>query len=169
MGSEDEEILSEERPTPVTIKKYPNRRMYDTANSRYVNLAQIAEMIKGGEIVEVVDATSGEDLTKVILAQIILEEEKGNRNLLPVEFLHEIIKYGESTYGDFLKGFLASSFEAYQQAQQQMESAWRKWVPEWPKVPGWPTPGEPGDELDELKHRIAELEERLAKQRSKQD
>ena len=82
--------------------------------------------------------STGEDLTKVILTQIILEEEKGQRNLLPVEFLHELIKYGESTSGDFLRSFLSSGFDAYKQAQEQMTSAFRNWMP-----PGWPGPQAP--------------------------
>ena len=153
--------MSQDPSSPTIIKKYSNRRMYDTANSRYVNLAQIAELIKEGDVVEVVDVATNEDLTKVILTQIILEEEKGHRNLLPVEFLHEIIKCGESAYGDFFTGFLASSFTAYQQAQKQMESAWRGLIPDWTKASGWQGTG--GESVDELKSRIAELEEHLAR------
>lgn len=153
--------MSEHRPAPILIKKYANRRLYDTANSRYVNLAQIAEMIKEGALVEVSDTATGEDLTKVILTQIILEEEKGQRNLLPVEFLHELIKYGESASGDFLRSFLASGFDAYKQAQEQMTNTFRQWMP-----PGWVAPSPPGEakvdkEVVELKQRLADLEARL--------
>ncbi|HSH70691.1 MAG TPA: polyhydroxyalkanoate synthesis regulator DNA-binding domain-containing protein [Deferrisomatales bacterium] len=156
--------MSENRPGPVTIKKYANRRMYDTANSRYVNLAQIAAMIKEGVVVEVVDTATGEDLTKVILTQVILEEEKGQRNLLPVEFLHELIKYGESASGDFLRSFLSSGFDAYKQAQEQMTSTFKNWLP-----PGWPGSQPPqnpqaprvDEDVLELKKRLADLEARL--------
>jgi polyhydroxyalkanoate synthesis repressor PhaR len=123
-------------------------------------------MIKEGVIVEVVDASSGEDLTKVILTQIILEEEKGQRNLLPVEFLHELIKYGESASGDFLRNYLSSGFEAYKQAQEQMSSAFKSWMPTgWPGAHPWQgQAGQPksGDEdISELKKRLEELEARL--------
>jgi polyhydroxyalkanoate synthesis repressor PhaR len=164
--------VSDPKPTPVTIKKYANRRMYDATNSRYVNLVQIAEMIKAGEIVEVVEAGNGEDITKVILTQIILEEEKGQRNLLPTEFLHELIKYGESTSGDFLRSFLASGFEAYKEAQEQMTSTFRNWIP--PLWPGARAPGEPpaprvDEDVDELKKRLASLEARLNAQAEPKD
>lgn len=142
----------------ITIRKYPNRRLYDTTNSRYVNLRQIAELIKEGHTVEVVDSSTGEDLTKVVLTQIILEEEKGQRSLLPNEFLHEIIKYGESAYGEFFRQFLSSGLDAYREAQHQMEAAFRGWFPAWPV---FPSPGGEG-ERGELKTRIAELERRLA-------
>ena len=153
--------MSENDPTPVAIKKYANRRMYDTANSRYVNLAQIAEMVKEGVVVEVVDTASGEDITKVILTQVILEEEKGQRNLLPVEFLHELIKCGESTSGDFLRSFLSSGFDAYKQAQEQLTSTFRNWMPPgWPGIQTLPAPSV-GEDVVELKKRLADLEARL--------
>ncbi len=153
--------MTDETTAPVTIKKYANRRLYDTTNSRYVNLAQIAEMIKEGQTVEVVDAATGDDITKVILTQIILEEEKGQRNLLPAEFLHELIKYGESASGDFLRSFLASGFDAYKRAQEQMASTFKNWMaPTWPGLSSPPSPGVDA-EVDDLKRRLADLEARL--------
>ncbi len=156
--------MSEDTPGPIVVKKYANRRLYDTANSRYVNLKQISELIKEGHTLEVVDASTGEDLTKVTLTHIILEEERGQGNLLPTEFLHEIIKYGESAYGDFFQRFLNASLEAYRNAQEQMDSAMRSWVPAWP---GFPRPGSrpTSGELEQLKQRIAELEARLEAER----
>ena len=77
----------------VLIKKYSNRKLYDLNRSRYVTLEEIAEMIRQGRQVKIVDADSQEDLTNVTLVQILLEEEK-RRNLLPVAFLHRLIKYG---------------------------------------------------------------------------
>ena len=142
----------------VLIKKYANRRLYDTVHSRYVNLKQIFEMIREGHTVEVVDASSGEDLSKVILTQIILEEEKGQRNLLPVDFLHRIIQEGESAYEKFLERGLAAGLAAYRAAQEQMESALRGWMTPWMNVPGT----EARSEIETLRERISPLEARLA-------
>ncbi|GAB4260366.1 MAG: hypothetical protein Kow0092_09170 [Deferrisomatales bacterium] len=143
----------------IPIKKYANRRLYDTVHSRYVNLKQIAELVKAGHTVEVVDASSGEDLTKVILTQIILEEEKEQRNLLPTEFLHQIIQYGESAYEDFLEKFLTAGMTAYQTAQERMEALFRGWMRPWVDLGGG---GPPQTEIEALKAKIAELEARLA-------
>jgi polyhydroxyalkanoate synthesis repressor PhaR len=128
-----------------------------------VNLAQIALMIKEGVVVEVVDVSSGENITKVILTQVILEEEKGQHNILPVEFMHELIKHGETASGDFLRSYLSSGFDAYKQAQEQMTSALKNWMP-----PGWPVqpPSQKstGDEdIESLKKRLADMEARLNK------
>ncbi|NOY45814.1 MAG: hypothetical protein GXP50_10270 [Deltaproteobacteria bacterium] len=146
-------------PERILIKKYANRRLYDTRNSRYVNLRQIAELVKDGHTVEVVDATTGEDLTKVILTQIILEEEKDRRDLLPVGFLHQLIQYGESAYEQFLESVFSAGMAAYRNAQQQMESVWRTWMGPWAPPPS------PTQEIEALKARIAELEARLAEKR----
>jgi polyhydroxyalkanoate synthesis repressor PhaR len=162
--------MEETETKKITIKKYANRRLYDTTNSKYVNLKQIAQLIKDGHIVEVVDATNKENLTKLILTQIILEEEKEQRNLLPNEFLHEIIKYGESAYSDFFKQFLNASMDAYKNAQQQMESAFRGWLPpSWPGFPQQPQSPQSAskpEEISELEARIAELEGKLAQKNS---
>ena len=78
------------------IKRYSNRKLYDTQESRYVTLEEIEEMIRGGKEISVVDASTGEDLTSVTLAQIILENERNRRAALPSAFLHQLIKHGEA-------------------------------------------------------------------------
>src|SRR5882724_8688664 len=78
------------------IKRYSNRKLYDTQESRYVTLEEIEEMIRAGKEIAVVDAASGEDLTSVTLAQIILENERNHRAALPTAFLHQLIKHGEA-------------------------------------------------------------------------
>jgi polyhydroxyalkanoate synthesis repressor PhaR len=141
----------------VTVKKYPNRRLYDTANSRYVNLNQIADLIKEGDTVEVIDISTGEDITKVILTQIILEEEKQQHDLLPTEFLHHIIQYGETAYQSFLDRFLSAGLSAYQTAQEHMGTFFKEWMKPW-----FPVPGDASRrEIQELKAKIADLETRL--------
>jgi len=88
---------------PKVIKRYTNRKLYDTVESRYVTLDEIAEMIKGGTEVKIIDNRSKEDLTSVTLAQIIFEEEK-KQSQMPLALLREIIRHpGESIHGFFQK------------------------------------------------------------------
>src|SRR3954464_9975928 len=91
-----------ERKEPKVIKRYTNRKLYDTVESRYVTLDEIAQMIKGGAEVKIVDNRSKEDLTSVTLAQIIFEEEK-KRSQMPLGVLREIIRHG----GEAVAGFYA--------------------------------------------------------------
>jgi polyhydroxyalkanoate synthesis repressor PhaR len=85
---------------PVTIKKYANRRLYNTGTSTYVTLEDLAAMVKGGEDFVVYDAKTGDDITRSVLAQIIFEQEgKEGQNLLPVAFLRQLIRF----YGDSMQ------------------------------------------------------------------
>jgi len=93
---------SEARKEPKVIKRYTNRKLYDTVESRYVTLDEIAQMIKGGAEVKIIDNRSKEDLTSVTLAQIIFEEEK-KRSQMPLGVLREIIRHG----GEAVAGFYA--------------------------------------------------------------
>src|SRR5438309_801914 len=92
----------QERKEPKVIKRYTNRKLYDTVESRYVTLDEIAHMIKGGAEVKIIDNRSKEDLTSVTLAQIIFEEEK-KKNQMPLSVLREIIRRP----GEALTGFIA--------------------------------------------------------------
>ncbi|TMA14751.1 MAG: polyhydroxyalkanoate synthesis repressor PhaR, partial [Deltaproteobacteria bacterium] len=83
------------------IKKYGNRRLYDTGHSRYITLEELADIIRGGEDVRVVDAKSGEDLTTGTLAQIIIEG-RGAARLLPVPLLVQLIRMGDDALAEFL-------------------------------------------------------------------
>jgi polyhydroxyalkanoate synthesis repressor PhaR len=86
--------------TPTTIKKYANRRLYNTGTSTYVTLEDLAAMVKAGEDFLVYDAKSGEDITRSVLAQIIFEQEnKAGQNLLPTTFLRQLIRF----YGDSMQ------------------------------------------------------------------
>lgn len=92
--------------TPVTIKKYANRRLYNTGTSTYVTLDDLANMVKRGEDFVVFDAKSGDDITRSVLAQIIFEQEgKSGQNLLPIAFLRQLIRF----YGDSM-GLLVPSY-----------------------------------------------------------
>src|SRR6478672_2683978 len=90
---------------PTTIKKYANRRLYNTGTSTYVTLDDLAEMVKNGEDFRVQDAKSGDDITHSVLTQIIFEQESKNGNtLLPISFLRQLISY----YGDQMQTFVPS-------------------------------------------------------------
>jgi len=94
---------------PVTIKKYANRRLYNTGTSTYVTLEDLATMVKAGEDFVVYDAKSGEDITRSVLAQIIFEQEnKEGQNLLPINFLRQLIRF----YGDSMQMLVPRYLEA---------------------------------------------------------
>ena len=162
------------------IKRYSNRKLYDTQESRYVTLEEIEEMIRGGREIAVVDAASGEDLTSVTLTQIILENERTHRASLPASFLHQLIKHGEA-WQDFVARSMRSSLEGIVSSQRDMERFFREWA----SRAGWPTPGaataaageskrdgvaDPEaeklrEEMSALRDRLRSLEERLQKRR----
>jgi polyhydroxyalkanoate synthesis repressor PhaR len=106
---------------PITIKKYANRRLYNTATSSYVTLDHLAQMVKQGSDFVVYDAKSSEDITRSVLTQIIVEEEsKGGQNLLPIGFLRQLIGcYGDSL-GGLLPRYLEYSMQAFLRNEQQM-------------------------------------------------
>ena len=89
---------------PVIIKKYANRRLYNTQTSSYVTLDHLCEMVKEGVEFEVRDARSGDDITRSVLTQIIFEEETKGQNLLPINFLRQLIRM----YGDSMQAFVPS-------------------------------------------------------------
>ena len=112
-------------PTPVIVKKYGNRRLYDTQSSRYITLDDLSQMIQGGQDVKVVDAKTGADLTKGVLLQIISEQEK-DRDMLPVSFLKNVIKYSDAAIREPLHRYLSFSLDAFLQAQHQFEQQYRQ-------------------------------------------
>ena len=96
--------MSEDKSEPIVIKKYANRRLYNTASSTYVTLDDLSQMVKNGEDFVVHDAKSGENITRQVLTQIIFEEEAKGENLLPVDFLRQLIRF----YGDSMQAFVPS-------------------------------------------------------------
>ena len=106
---------------PIIIKKYANRRLYNTQSSSYVTLDHLCDMVKEGIEFEVRDARTGEEITRQVLAQIIFEEEnKGGQHLLPIQFLRQLIRF----YGDSLQAFVPSylelSMESFTKNQKEM-------------------------------------------------
>ena len=107
----------------VIIKKYANRRLYDTESSAYITLERLAQMVRQKKQFKVVDAKSGEDITRSVLAQIIMEEESRGATMLPVNFLRQLI----SMYGDSMQSvvphYLEASLDALQRNQSQFREA----------------------------------------------
>ena len=108
--------------TPVVIKKYANRRLYNTQTSSYVTLDHLAEMVKQGVDFEVHDARTGEDITRSVLTQIIFEEEAKGQNLLPIRFLRQLIRFYGDSMQAFLPGYLDLSMESFTKNQEAMRN-----------------------------------------------
>ena len=105
----------------VTIKKYANRRLYDTESSTYITLDRLAAMVREGREFEVVDAKTGDDITRQVLTQIIVDEEARGSTMLPVNFLKQII----GLYGNSMQGMVPQYLEAAMDAFQRNQSALR--------------------------------------------
>ena len=110
-------------PAPRVIKKYPNRRLYDTELSRYITLADVRNLVLDGVELRVVDSSSQEDLTRAILLQIMLEEEAGGEPLFSAKMLSQIIRfYGGTVQGMFAR-YLEESLDLFARQQQEMREA----------------------------------------------
>lgn len=124
----------------MLLKKYANRRLYDTGASKYVTLEEVAERIRGGEEALVIDAASGADLTQATLTQIILES-RGASKLLPVPLLHHLVRLGDDALGDFFGRWISWALEVYVSGKQA-----NQWATQWNPLlgllqgaaPGWP-------------------------------
>ena len=106
----------------VVIKKYANRRLYNTASSSYVTLEHLADMVKRGVDFVVYDAKTNEDITRSVLTQIIFEEESQGQSLLPIQFLRQLISFYGNSLQAFLPSYLEMSLAAFTQQQERMRS-----------------------------------------------
>src|SRR6478735_331942 len=108
----------------VTIKKYANRRLYDTESSTYITLDRLAQMVREGREFEVVDAKSGEDITRQVLTQIIVDEEaRGGATMLPINFLKQLIGLYGNSMQTFVPQYLEAAMEAFQRNQNAARDA----------------------------------------------
>jgi polyhydroxyalkanoate synthesis repressor PhaR len=108
------------QPAPVVVKKYANRRLYNTETSSYVTLEDLAAMVRGGRDFAVYDAKSGEDITRSVLTQIIVEEESKGQNLLPESFLRHLIGFYGDSLQTVLPRYLELSMAGFARQQEQM-------------------------------------------------
>lgn len=122
----------------VTIKKYSNRRLYDTVSSRYITLEELAARIRDGDDVLVVDAKSGEDLTQATLAQIIIES-RGAARLLPSPLLVEMIRMGDGALAEFLGSWMLWALQIYGTMRRGARGAmpWSGFLPGMPGLGAW--------------------------------
>jgi len=169
------------KPKSILIKKYENRRLYDATNSRYVNLDEVAKMMQNGDSVRVVDATTGEDITRLILTQIIVEDAKTPDSSFPLDVLRQMViasgKASQESALQYMKAMLDISQSAYRAMAppfSPFEFAQRKGPPP-ADGPGTPpvasaaernpdqTKNPEAAEVDELKRRLAELETFVSK------
>jgi polyhydroxyalkanoate synthesis repressor PhaR len=105
---------------PVVIKKYANRRLYNTQTSSYVTLDHLSAMVKQGTDFEVHDARTGDNITRSVLTQIIFEEEAKGQNLLPIRFLRQLIRFYGDPMQSFVPGYLDLSMQSFVKNQEAM-------------------------------------------------
>lgn len=108
----------------IVIKKYANRRLYDTSASAYVTLEHLSALVRDGKEFQVLDAKTGEDLTRTVLAQIIFEQENRKEGVLPVSFLRQLIQF----YGDNVQSMLPTYLEMSMKGFAQQQEKWREYM-----------------------------------------
>ncbi|MEO7742232.1 MAG: polyhydroxyalkanoate synthesis repressor PhaR [Usitatibacter sp.] len=153
--------------TPRIIKKYPNRRLYDTETSTYITLTEVKALVLEYKEFQVQDAKTGDDLTRAILLQIILEEESGGVPMFSTDMLANIIRY----YGHSMQGLMGSYLErsifAFHEAQKRFQSQAPTIYGEIPKVPfvaGQPIPNVMGNYLEQGAKAVIDMQEELRNQ-----
>lgn len=169
----------------IVVKKYGNRRLYDTADSRYVTLEDLAEKVRKGADVQVLDAKGGQDLTQATLTQIIVES-RGAARMLPVPLLLQLIRMGDDALGEFLGRWMTFALQAYQYSKDRARSVsaynpfamapfaatnalarllggGEPWVEPAPPVP--PPPAPEREDVASLRRELEELKKSLRKRR----
>ena len=141
-------------PEKIVIKKYGNRRLYDTTNSQYVNLDEVARMVRDGRDIQVVDAVTGEDLTRTVLTQIVVEQSKGEDSAFPLDVLRQMIAASGKATRDAALTYVKAVSEMYQNAYRTV-------------APIVPKPGAAAPDVDALLKRLEELESTVSTLRSK--
>lgn len=118
-------MAKKEESNIVVIKRYGNRRLYNTETKSYVTYQDLLQIIRAGHDIQVIDSTTKGDVTKSVLIQVILEEEKNQKNILPEQFLFQLIRSQEGSAQDFFRNYLASSFEAYLKTKEEFDKRFR--------------------------------------------
>lgn len=125
MTRKKKQSKSNENSDSLVIKRYGNRRLYNTETKTYVNYSDLAKIVRDGNDVQVIDSTTKEDVTKAVLIQVILEEEKNNKTVLPTEFLFQLLRSREDSMQDFFKNHLSASFNAYLKTKEEFDNRFR--------------------------------------------
>jgi polyhydroxyalkanoate synthesis repressor PhaR len=115
-------------PLKVILKKYANRRLYDTEKRAFVSLSQVAAMVKQGRELEITDEKTGEDVTAFILTQIVFEEAKKKTMLLPVSLLYLLIRTGNNVLSEFFENYLEQTLKNYLAYKSNMDAQFQKWL-----------------------------------------
>ncbi len=162
--------------TPIVIKKYENRRLYDTANSRYINQDEVAQMLRDGYDVQIVDAATGEDLTRLVLTQIIVEQAKTPGSAFPLDILRQMVMASSRATQESTLKYMKTVMDMYQNAYRTMAPPMNPFD-FMAGTSGRPGPAESGPtpagrkaggrEAGELERRVAELEALLSKRSAK--
>jgi len=167
----------------VTIKKYANRRLYDTESSAYITLDRLAQMVREGREFEVVDAKSGEDITRQVLTQIIVDEESRGSTMLPLNFLKQLIGLYGNSMQTFVPQYLEAAMEAFQRNQtaardafgggvlsdlakrnmEMFEGASRVFTSTTGKEAGAKAAAKPASDMDVLRAELAALQAKVDK------
>lgn len=113
---------------PIIIKRYGNRRLYNTETKSYVNYQELLEIIRAGHDIQVIDSGTKADVTKAVLVQLILEEEKNAKSILPLPFLFQLIRSREGQVQEFFSNYLATSFEAYLKTKEEFDRRFKGWL-----------------------------------------
>ncbi len=108
----------------LIIKRYKNRRLYNTEEKSYVSYEDLAKIVRDGTDIKVIDS-DGEDVTKAVLIQVILEEEKNDKTVLPTDFLFQVLRSKDDSLRDFFKNHLSASFDAYLKTKEEFDNRFR--------------------------------------------
>ncbi len=171
--------MSQTRPK-IVIKKYENRRLYDTTHSRYVNLDEVARLVREGSEVQVIDAKTAEDRTRAVLSQIILEGARDRELSLPLELLRQLVLATDSAGRQFLEWYLKNAMDTYQKVSDSLQFRFQEVQQAaanpletvlnlvrtnpllgQPAAKKEPTSPETNQEIEALHRRLEELEQRL--------
>ncbi|MBU0514991.1 MAG: transcriptional regulator [Proteobacteria bacterium] len=115
-------------PEKILLKRYANRRLYDTHQSAYVTLEEVAQVIKAGLEIEVREAKTGDDVTEYILTQIVLEAVKNRNGCLPAPVLHLIIRYGDGILAEFFQNYLQEAIKGFLAYRSLADEQFKKWL-----------------------------------------
>jgi polyhydroxyalkanoate synthesis repressor PhaR len=148
---------------PRIIKKYPNRRLYDTETSTYITLAEVKDLVLQYKEFQVKDAKTGEDLTRSILLQIILEEESGGVPMFSTDMLANIIRYYGHTMQGLMGSYLERSIHAFHEAQKRFQEQAQSIYGELPKMPA-EVPNMMGGYLEKGAKAVVDMQDELRSQ-----